>query len=100
MAYVYITYANGDYEEPVHVPIDRDPVDYMEDLAFAEAREAVATEECEVNLTILPNGDGVDLHYQADGNWCHYRLDAALYDLWRQANFNMRDVKHIFKRIK
>lgn len=84
MAYVYITYSNGEYEEPVHVPIDRDPVEYMEDLAFAEAREAVAAEECEVNLTILPNGDGVDLYYQADGNWCHYRLDAALYDLWQQ----------------
>lgn len=84
MAYVYITYSNGEYEEPVHVPIDRDPVEYMEDLAFAEAREAVAVEECEVNLTILPNGDGVDLHYRADRDCCYYRLNAALYDLLRQ----------------
>lgn len=77
MAYVYITYSNGDYEEPVRVPTDKDPIAYMEDLAVAEAREAVACEECGVSITFLPCGAGVDLQYQSDGSFCYYRLDPS-----------------------
>lgn len=83
--WIQIWYSWGDQESPVEVPEDKDPWEYMMELAFEEVY--CAKEMCdpymEIGLKIAANESGIRLYYPYDGEYCYYLItDEENYNPW------------------
>lgn len=74
--WVQIWYSWGDQEAPLPVDDNKDPWEYLKELAINEAEISFFEheEDGEIGLKFYPNENKIILHYPYDDEFCYYLI--------------------------